>query len=247
MKRRIYAKPPIVEAVIEMRFDGGRPWDQLLAARLQEAFKGTYPGEPRRTTRFEVQAKFEAESVSTATRAGFHKLLLPSKDGTQLVGVGDSILSMHVLAPYPGWEKFIAATEDVLSTYREIAAPEQVLVIGIRYIDQIALPQDPNLAVSDYFPSVPARPRSMPAQLTAFHLVTEANDSTKGVVTLLTLASAPPTKEGRPVVLYDLNLIQTFPNPLPLDSWKPPLEKLHERQRDIFEESITDQTRELFV
>lgn len=243
MPRRIYPNPPIVEAVIEFRFDGA-PGD---SERLIDALRSDYPGELRRKKLLRVRARLTGEDLTGHTEATEHLDLLPSADGRRLVGLGMGVLSVHVLSRYPGWECFVSAADQALSTYRAVAAPGALRAIGIRYIDQIALPLDPDLAIGDYFPGLPTPPPSMPRRLAAMYMRTETTDPAEGILSLLTLGSAPPKEDGRPVVLYDLNLIQTFPSPLPLDSWRRPLEALHDRQREIFEESITDRTRALFA
>jgi uncharacterized protein (TIGR04255 family) len=238
-----YAKPPIVEAVVELRVSGGKPWKELEASLLA-AFKPGYPGAQRQVNAFLVQTKWQNESIETSSRKDFLKWLLPDAKGLQLVGLGPGVFSLHVLAPYPGWAVFRPAVDRAFAQYCEVAKPEAVTEVGVRYIDQILLPAGGRL--DDYFKATPPRLPSQPDGVTAFQITTESQDTATNTTSLLTLASGPQTAEGLRVVIYDLNLTRGFPTPIALAGWPENVEMLHKRQRDIFEESITDNTRELF-
>jgi uncharacterized protein (TIGR04255 family) len=164
-----------------------------------------------------------------------------------MVGVGKRILTVHVLAPYPGWEEFRSRAQRAMNAFVAEVGPESIHSLGVRYIDRIGLPAglNPNVKFSDYFRGMPVKAESMPAVLVGFHLLVHSKDEPDGPTALLKLGSAPP-KDGRAVILYDLNLVREFPKGLGVDSWLAEAEVLHTRQRDIFEESITDRTREIF-
>ena len=63
----------------------------------------------------------------------------------------------------------------------------------------------------------------------------------------MTLLSGPTTNDGKRVIVYDLDLTHRFEKPTPPEAWPETVELLHERQKAIFEESIRDETRELFL
>ncbi|MFI5300247.1 MAG: hypothetical protein ACHREM_19335, partial [Polyangiales bacterium] len=50
----------------------------------------------------------------------------------------------------------------------------------------------------------------------------------------------------RSLPLYDLSVTKMFPDPVALGTVGGHVEALHKRQREIFEDSITDDTRRLF-
>ena len=99
---RVYPRPPIVEAVIEFRFAEAQPLNEMLdamGARLQATYSGKPHDQFRTETKFSISPdgpKAEATTVKVRT-------FLKSADGSRLVGCGDTTLSVHVLAPYPGW------------------------------------------------------------------------------------------------------------------------------------------------
>lgn len=243
-ERRTYKKPPIVEAVVELRFEGGAPWAPDLRERVRTRLSSEYPGPPRSAQQIELQASVTDGGLQTSAHTSVHAVLLPSADGTKLVGIGAGLLSTHVITPYPGWEAFKTRAAAAFDIYVREASPRGVRSIGVRYIDRIALPQDV-VSFADYFVGIPPRPESMPPALAGFHVVLQAVEQ-DGTVVLMTLGSAAPEQDGRPVVLLDVNIVRNFTTPVPNEEWLRHAEELHTRQRDIFEDSITPLTRGLF-
>ncbi len=247
MSHERYAHPPIVEAVVEFRFAGGLEVSDELLASLRAALSQDYPGETRISNQIQMQAQLGEAGLSAAAQSSVHKFLFPSADGLRLVGVGHRSLSLHVLKPYPGWPDFKSRVETALDVYRETVAPDAIVGLAVRYIDQVVLPADPDLILAEYFVGLPARPAAMPGGLASFHVVTQAVEPETATTAVLTLASGQRTLEGGATVLYDLNLIRDCSEPpVGFEGWQEPLDELHTRQRDIFEQSITEKTRELF-
>lgn len=247
MSHERYIHPPIVEAVVEFRFAGGQMVDTELLEEFKVALGQDYPGEMRTSNQIQVQAQVGEAGVSTAAQSSVHKVLFPSADGLRLVGVGHQSLSLHVLKPYPGWPDFKARVETALDVYREIVAPDAIFGLAVRYIDQVILPADPDVILADFFVGLPARPAAMPGGLASFHVVTQAIEPETATTAVLTLASGQRTAGGGATVLYDLNLIRDCSaSPVGYEGWQDPLDELQTRQRDIFEQSITEKTRELF-
>jgi uncharacterized protein (TIGR04255 family) len=244
---RTYAKPPIVEALVELRFAPGQSWTDEVRGALASRLEKEYSGQQQVKNQFEVLTNVEAGEMTTSSRVLPSHVLFPTADGRALVGIGENLLTVHALAPYPGWHALLARVTAALDIYRDEARPQGVVLLSVRYIDQIALPKDPNLALSDYFPCLPSRPRSMPSMFDGFHTVTQAHDPDANYVAVLTMASVPtPPSSGSNIVLYDLNLLRTFAQPNPPSESYTHIEFLHAKQKQIFEDSITDATRSLF-
>lgn len=243
----IYVNPPIVEAVVELRFAAGQPWTDEVLDRLSARLRKEYPGKSRTKNRVEVQANLKSGAMAASSRVMFHQVLFPTADGRALVGIGENLLTVHVLAPYPGWARLLPRMTAALDMYRDEARPEGVALAAVRYIDQIALPRHADVNLGDYFPSLPSRPKSMPPMFDGFHTVTQAHDPEWNYAAVLTMASLPTSPpDGSHLILYDLNVIRNFAHPEPPSESLAHLEFLHSKQKQIFEDSITDKTRELF-
>lgn len=247
MERRIYPRPPIVEAVIEFQFISVGTKEELLDA-LSDELGEIYSGKRRNVEKIELNAKFEGKSISTKSQKIPHLTFLQSGDGTRLVGCGDNTLSLHVLAPYPGWESFIEQTKEVIEVVPEFLKKQPIQVISVRYIDKIVLPLEEDLIFDEFLKIIPSCPSSLPPQLRGFHFSTDTFDPIDNTNALLRVMSVPPEKDGRPVVLYDLGIrrfgeqVCTLVN----TDWIKIVEELHDKQRSVFEESITGKMRGLF-
>ncbi len=244
MTPKSYNNPPIVEAVVEVHLAPSAPWSEDVLKDVVEHLRPLYPGASRRQNRFNFQANFQ-EPVSTSSKVIFVKEVLPTADGKALVGVGENLLSIHVVAPYPGWESFISRAKDAIAIYREVTQPVGLSQVAVRYVDQILIPRSENLDLAQYLPAIPPRAASMPALLDAFHVVTQTRDVADNFSATLTIASQLST-DGHLPVLYDLALARQFAAPVAVSEFEENATFLHARQRVIFEDSITEMTRRLF-
>jgi uncharacterized protein (TIGR04255 family) len=237
-----YRNPPIAEALVEFRFGRTRPWAEV-EGPLLEFFAKTHTGEKRKMETYQVQSEWKAGTVATQASSNFSRWILPNGSGTRLLGIGPEVLSVHVVAPYPGWSQFRPAVDEAFARYAEIAEPQSLTRVVVRYIDQILIPE--GVALKEYFRALPDKLPSQPEALTSFQVTTESIDPLSGIRSLLTLVTGPSTGDHRRVIIYDLNLTRDLPTDAPL-AWGDVVELLHARQKAIFEESITDKMRKLF-
>jgi uncharacterized protein (TIGR04255 family) len=247
LTRRIYPNPPIVEAVIDFRFGPEVKGETLLAA-ISEHLGEVYCGEPRTQQVLELKASVDGGAVSAAARQAHVLTFLPSRDGLRLVGCGDGRFSVHVLAPYPGWESFVEQAKTCMRAVAQVVEGQPIQQIVVRYIDKVTIPVEEDASFNDFLTAMPSRPEAMPGQLSGFHFLLQTSDPDAQSAATLTMASAAPDDMGRPVVLYDLHLRSTsIPCCGPDEAgWLPIVDHFHKRQRDIFEGSITDKLRETF-
>lgn len=243
-EQRAYPRPPIVEAIIELRY-GGEVAAEVVVDALRAALGDTYAGEPRKQERLQFEAQLSGDAPSLETKKLPALTFLRTSDGFRQIGIEDGGISVHVLAPYPGWERFIEQAIAAVRALPEAVKSGPISALGVRYIDRIALP-DSN--AQRFLKVIPYRPNAMPEDLAAFHVVTQTRDPEDGTLAILTIASVPPEVDGKPSLIYDLNLRRAGDHVCSFegDAWIPIIETLHKRQRAIFEDSITDELRELF-
>ncbi len=157
--------------------------------------------------------------------------------------MGADVLSVNVLRPYSGWEHFSPRIEAALQAYNEVAAPEGVSRVGVRYINKIILPMK-WVALGDYFrcgpPSVSELPRKMAGFMSRVEFLYD--DSVKLFLTQASI-DAP---EGRSAFLLDLDLVWESSEAKGLDTIMAVVGDLHEREGLAFEAIITDAAREVF-
>lgn len=244
-QRTIYPRPPIVEAVVEFNFAEAISQKLLLDA-LGEKLKGSYSSR-KEQTRVDASITVNSELVATETRKSTPVIFLTSADGLRLVGCAVGALSVHVLAPYPGWESFFERVLEAVDALPSSVAEAKLARVAVRYIDRIVLPPG-EVRLADYLEVLPKRPPLLPESLSAMHSVTQSLDANDGTSALLTVAAIPPnSKEGSTEVVYDL-LLQRGGDlgTLAESNWRQVVDVLHTRQRDIFEDSVSEKTKELF-
>jgi uncharacterized protein (TIGR04255 family) len=242
----VYEKPPIVEAVIELRFS--QPFDaKALAHELQAKLGDEYAGALQPVDQIEVETSFEGEGFSTSTRKKIKTWFIRSKDTRSIVGCGEGVLSVHEVAPYRGWSALRAMFDRLVTLVPEAVTHTVLSFVGVRYIDRIVLPKDGG-ALDEYFTALPKVPATMPSAVSTFHWSVTTEPDQDGTEAALTIASTQPEPDGRPAVVLDLTLHQrNLAQPtLASGAIVPILERLHVAHRSVFEESITPKTRELF-
>jgi uncharacterized protein (TIGR04255 family) len=134
-----YNKPPITEALCEFRFRSGSDWDPTVWGLLYQSIKDSYPTK-RQARHLQVSLNAQAEGVSQNLQTT-ERMQFLSEDEKSLVQVGPDLLAVNFLAPYPSWEVMRPAIDKALTSYRRIAEPIGLTRIGLRYINQIEIPE----------------------------------------------------------------------------------------------------------
>lgn len=248
MTRRDYLNPPIEEAVCEFRFAPSTEWNLTVPGLVYEKIRDFYPGEPRQQNL--IAAEILARKIPTdpeiTTRTSVTKLLFSSVDTKRLVGVGPDLLSVHSLRPYEGWDDFKKRIDQALKAYLEVSKPVGVTRIALRYINRIIIPFVDAVQLEEYFTLSPQVPDGIPSNMSGFVTRLESiyDDIPVRLVIVLTDAEV---REGQADFILDLDISQDWTEKsLSLEEVLSNLHELKQRQRQVFENLITDSTRELF-
>lgn len=239
-----YLRPPIREAICELRFASSRPWDLTVAFDLLRHLRETYSGTPR-----QVLSGHTGIDPASGQALGqvLPRLQFLTPDERQILAVGENLISVSVLAPYPGWLEFRQQTLAAFQAYTEVAAPVGVTRIGIRYINQIRLPGE-KVDLDAFFHTAPTTPPGMPQLLGPFlvRFLGSFTDPPEETLTF-TLANVADETGQHVEFLMDLDVAQEWEAPfLELSEVEARLERLRTREREAFEAAITDRLREVF-
>jgi uncharacterized protein (TIGR04255 family) len=222
-----------------------------MPGRIYEKLKGTYNEKPRQRQLIEAQVQGAnadgTPSVSLQHRFGKTRVQLMAEKGTKIVGVGADQLSIHMLRPYTEWEDFRPRIWEALRAYREVAEPEGISRVGLRYINRISLDEAaPDLG--KYFTIPPRFPEAEPpTRMLAFFNRKEAEFLDKPIRIVITFADLEPKAPDQSAYLLDIDTIWiTTDAPIPLDAVETVLEDMKVRHRQVFESLITDESRRLF-
>ncbi|NMO50921.1 TIGR04255 family protein [Actinoplanes sp. TBRC 11911] len=244
--RREYLKPPILEATFAAHFMASEHWGFSTPSVLFDRLKETYAVEPKQISGSSFQiANDETEAEVAALRVVAQQPIyeFASKDSRRLIRVGRNDLTVHMLAPYEGWEGFRSDIKRALSAYIDVAAPAEVERIGIRYVNTIDLPPDP-VELNDYFNISVDVPESLGFRVVNFFDRSESIIPENNIKLIQTFASKPGST---PAVLLDLDVIKE-PADIPATAGEilTRLDELRDLERMAFEAAITDHLREVF-
>lgn len=136
-----YKNPPLVEALCEIEFEPGTPWDSALPGLIYNELRTEFP-DRKETQGLEIDiSTVGVPPIKEFKRLG--KLQFWKKDKTALVQVAPYLLVVNVLKPYPSWDEFYRLIEDKLKVYQDVTKVERVKRLGLRYINKIELEGSP--------------------------------------------------------------------------------------------------------
>jgi uncharacterized protein (TIGR04255 family) len=244
MTRRIYKNPPIQEALCDVQVVLREPWTFTATTTLVEALAETYPGEPDFAMDLQMQI--------AATPAGMPQTLqiqtpapkyrVKSSDGTKVVTFGPQGLSVHVLAPYEGWELFSERINDALAHYTSVAVVEGAKRVSVRYINRIHIDSE-RVELGDFFVSPPGVP-GVDVAVNEFLMRVKGSDDhgTSVAWTAASDLSADPA-----AFILDIEAARAYDaEPLPVSSLADQIDELRNVERDAFEASLMSSLKDTF-
>src|SRR5947209_2280742 len=110
-----YKRPPITEAAVEVRIEG--EINLKLVERVRDRLLQSYPLPPQSLFGADVELR---EDASTRVQQHFLGYRLTAADGAGLVSVGPQFISTSRLAPYEGWESFIATARTNWDVWKRV-------------------------------------------------------------------------------------------------------------------------------
>ncbi len=147
-----YRKPPLEQFVCEFRFEPGSPWDLTIPGLIYERLQGDFP-KRKQEARYESRLKKAKQGLEhEVTKSEQMKLLNESESA--LVQIGQNLIAVVHLRPYPGWEDFLPMINRGLEVYKEVARPAGINRIGLRCVNLVKIP-DSKVELEQYFDFYP--------------------------------------------------------------------------------------------
>ncbi len=239
-----YKYPPIIEAFCEIQFEQNTPWLETYPGLLYTKLQQTFP-EQRSAAR--VNFGLASASGTISPQLGlFPVVQFLQKDEKALVQIGQHLLAINHLKPYPTWEEFLPLIVEVFQAYRDVAAPTSIHRIGLRYINRIEIPGE-RVALEKYFEFYPFIGEKLPQDLAAFFLGVQVSYEDARDALRLQLTTSSAERPGVSALLLDLDYFLIKPGEIALDNVPAWLDKVaHEHVEKAFEACITDRLREQF-
>jgi uncharacterized protein (TIGR04255 family) len=243
--RQWYKRPPVLEAVIDIQVE---PRAGTTLDTLRNVYSGEETAYPIREEMAWVESTLTLEgsqSTSAATQTPFgYRIVTQTRD--KIIQVRLNGIASSRLQPYSSWEDNLKEAKHFWNKYREAVRPEVITRFAVRYINRIRLPGSA-VDLTEYFRVRPELPSEMPHNVNNFVLRMEIPqpDLPRGML-VLNQGMVPDAETGGVAFLLDLDVFQTLRMSADSDELWDRIEKLHERENTLFEQSVTDQTRALF-
>jgi uncharacterized protein (TIGR04255 family) len=134
-----------------------RYFDPLnVEAQATERLRGDYPKSRTRYFReIEVQAKSGAPAATT--RDGLQALQFLHEDEKQIVQIRPQGYSFNRLAPYSNFDAYLPEIKRTWQVFVDVAAPVQVRLVRLRYINRFLLPMRNNKVELEEYLTLPPR------------------------------------------------------------------------------------------
>ena len=141
MSSRKYKKPPIQEAIFEVKFASDN-FDSAVPGQIFEKIKKNYP----------VKKDVQLITISVGPKSSQPQgpmMQAWKEDSSEVVQIGQGFISVNKLK-YQDWHSFIPAIKQTMDAYIVNAQPNLIDRLGVRYINRFVIPQQ-NILLSDYF------------------------------------------------------------------------------------------------
>jgi len=241
-KHQHYVRAPIKEALIGLGMD--RPSSSALAdlARLDLSARG-YSG-PRNIYRTQLEGRIEGDQATAKADHGQVGYQFIGEDGRHVARIDLDSFAFSRLPPYDSWEQLREEAHTIWNSYRSVIPGRAVTRVGLRYINQIDMPQ-PVRDFRDYIRTYPEISSDLPQAVAGFFFQVQIPLEPSGVFLSLTQALVPPSAPNVTSVVLDIDV---FRQGMRLESddeiWRI-LDELRLQKNLVFESCITDRTREL--
>jgi uncharacterized protein (TIGR04255 family) len=241
--RKRYKKPPIIEAVCQLRFSAESPWDLAMPGLIFERLKSDFPD--RKSVKA-VQTKFTAGPEGVQQEITQTDLIqFASKEGNKLIRVGQNVISVHEINQYSGWDQFFPQIDRAVAAYRDIVNPTGIDRIGLRYINRITFPENP-VDLEHYLDLFVHIGSGMPQTYGLYSMTVDFAFDDGTDLLRVQLASEPGGDIGVNVSRFDLDYFLAKAAKIGFQDIKKWLDIAHSRVEEAFEAAIKDNLRGVF-
>jgi uncharacterized protein (TIGR04255 family) len=221
-----YQNPPLFEAVCEFKFQPAAKWNPAVPDLIYEKVQAQFP-------RREPANGSGGHEPAPGAKTKFRRA-----DGSALLQVSPKLLAINQLQPYPAWPQFKQMILEAHALYSEIVRPARIVRLGLRYINRIEIPGT-KIEIGRFL-------RGCPEGYHKLFLSTEFPFEAEQENLAMILAH-DPHREGDSSRFYlDLDYGAFPAAAITPEAMAPILERAHDRIEQIFEASLTDETRRLF-
>jgi len=242
-----FPRAPITEALLDIRFAAAEEIGMPALLSFHDAISERFPlKEERRFLKQTLKLKpgETPQAEITDQTTGYFFL---QADRSKIVQASNSSFSFHKLRPYENWETYREEAKELWGKFLQIAKPESVSQVGLRYINRIEAPL-PLKDFRDYCTLFPEIPANLPQGLSELFLRFVMPDPATVAIGIVTVTFEHPLPTSTTIaIILDIDVVQplTVPSVADNEIWET-FERLREYKNRIFCSSTTEAAKNLF-
>lgn len=243
----VFPNAPITEALLDIRVQLPENVDLKKLETFYDSVKDRFP---QKQERISIQAGFQFSPEGTTTLPPSSKqdgYLFRSTIENKVVQARLDGFTFNKLKPYEKWELFRNEASNLWDLYFNIANPIKVIRIALRYINRIEIPL-PIKDFKEYILTTPEIAPKLPQGLAHFFMQLVIPNHEIGATATIsqTMENPPPAVFHKLPYIFDIDVWkETLHEGNKQEMWDE-FEKLHIFKNEIFFNSITKKTEELF-
>ncbi len=242
-----YPNPPIIEAIIDIQTSLTEINNENIE-NIKAQLAQTYPlNNEIKIVSFSTQIKNDETSNSFVSQNENLGTKFTSVDNKFVAQFRKSGFTLSRLAPYENWDNFISEAKKLWQLYCQEIKPSRITRLAVRYINRIDIPAV-NFKLEDYFQTYPMIADDIKGELSGFVMQAQIHLE-DNIIAVINQAVTTSTKPKDTSIILDIdvfNMTNISSENNELTFWNK-LELLKEHENTVFESSIKEKTRELFI
>ena len=236
---------PITEALIDIRIRIKEDFNTERLLSLYDAISAKYP---QKKTLHKWESKFEFKKGEPPLSTGIETVdgyVFTSADQKQIFQARLDGFTFSRLKPYETWEHLRDEAHRLWLKYKEITSSE-ITRVALRYINKMEIPLS-NRDFSEYLTASPIVPAGLPQGVSSFLTRVVIHELSIDAAAIITQALEQVVNPNFIPIILDIDVFKQKSEGISeKDAWDT-LEKLRHFKNEIFDKSITQKAKELFL
>jgi uncharacterized protein (TIGR04255 family) len=238
---------PITEAIIDFRAKSANEFKVDQFESIKSELEKNYPiMEKQQASEVRLEFKEGKPKHFPVEDLGTQGYLFKTNDKIQIAQYRLNGFTFNRLKPYTRWDDVFEEAKRLWGLYREVARPEIITRLAVRYINHLKLPL-PVDNFGDYLVAPPVVPDSLPQQLLRFlNKLVIIDDKNKIIANIIQASDEKGSDNKHLNIILDIDAYKIVDYNCETDEMWDIFKKLRQMKNEIFFKSLTEKTVGLF-
>lgn len=203
---------PINEAIFDFRVKAASDFRVEVLTSLRQILSERFPKvDEARGAQILIGVKPGLPEVATQD-FGLQGYFYKSEDEKLIAQFRVDGFTLNRLAPYTSWDELFPIANELWEQYREVATPEAVTRLALRYINRIPHP-GPEVDFGDYLRAGPVIPPELPQTTPAFLLQVQIYDAERDIAANVVQRLEASLADQKYTVILDIDAFKAVDLP----------------------------------